>query len=350
MRTFDIFPIVFDFKQPSGTSRGVLTQKKSWFIRLIENEQMGFGECSIIQNLSPDYQSDEQYELAICQHLQKWVANNLDWFELRAFPSILFGIEMALIDLATGGKQQLFDTVFTRGEQAIRINGLIWMGTTASMKKQLSEKLESGFRCIKMKIGAISWDEELKLLRSLREEFKATDIEIRVDANGAFEPLNAKRILENLAELEVHSIEQPIQPGQWDAMAALCENSPCPIALDEELIGVVDENLQDQLFTHIKPQYLILKPSLHGGFSGTRKWIEKAQKSGIGWWITSALESNLGLNAIAQFASSYSLQLPQGLGTGNLYQSNIPSPLILTGDLLHFDPKGSFDLSILIKN
>ena len=226
--------------------------------------------------------------------------------------------------------------------QEIRINGLIWMGSTKGMREQIEQKLNAGFHCIKLKIGAIPWEDEFDILRDLRSSFVAKDLEIRVDANGGYSMKDAPRILDDLAQLEVHSIEQPIQARQWDDMADLCASSPCPIALDEELIGIHDLDEQRKLLAYIQPQYIILKPSLHGGISGTQDWILFAHERGIEWWMTSALESNLGLNAIAQMASTYPLQLPQGLGTGSLYEKNIPSPLSLAGEGLSFKPEYRF--------
>lgn len=346
MRSFQVFPFVFQFKKPSGTSRGVMTKKKSWFIQLKEHDVSGWGECSIIENLSPDYHDDQSYEHNLITYLKKWEGGFFDPEELRALPSILFGIETAQRDLIMGGSQRLFETKFTLGQESIRINGLIWMGTKQEMTQQIEEKLNAGFRCIKMKIGAISWEDELKILSAIRASFSPNEIEIRVDANGAYSADQAMEILEHLAALDIHSIEQPIRPGQWDAMAKLCENTPCPIALDEELIGVSAKE-QKRLLEHINPQYIILKPSLHGGLSGTQDWITLAEQNGISWWMTSALESNVGLNAIAQLASCYALNLPQGLGTGSLYERNIPSPLKLNGEHLSFDNNGNFDFSAL---
>lgn len=345
MKSFQIFPYIFPFRKPSGTSRGVMTEKKSWFILLQEDEKKGWGECSIIEGLSPDYQDEVQYFEQIQSVLKLWQNESLALEQIRAFPSIVFGLEMALLDLNSWGNQRLFDTAFTRGEEKIRINGLIWMGSQESMRAQIREKLDLGFRCIKLKIGAIDWHEEHAMLRELRTAFPASEIEIRVDANGAFSAQDAPQILEQLAALDVHSIEQPIRAGQWDAMAQLCENTPCPIALDEELIPIFSLDEQLNLLEHIRPQYIILKPSLHGGISGSQSWIEKAEQLNIPWWMTSALESNLGLNAVAQLASTYDLQLPQGLGTGSLYTTNIPSPLYLEGEMLGFNERGTFELN-----
>ncbi len=346
MKSYNIYPIQFPFKKPSGTSRGVMTVKKSWFIRLSENDQSGWGECSIIEGLSPDYRDDASYMAQLEAFLKAWVSNDLNMLALAKHPSILFGLETALLDLKQGGNQRLFHTSFTRGKQKIQINGLIWMGTKDVMRQQLREKLDAGFKCVKLKIGAIDWSDEYELLRDLRREFPAEQLEIRVDANGAFSYESAQVILQQLATLDIHSIEQPIAPGQWEFMAKLCQNTPCPIALDEELISIHYDQGRRHLLQTIKPQYIILKPSLHGGFSGSKKWIEIAENQGVAWWMTSALESNLGLNAIAQVAATYDLTLPQGLGTGGLYTFNITSPLYLDGQYLGFDPEGKFEFDL----
>lgn len=323
---------IFTFKRPSGTSRGVLTEKKAWFITIgdIENPSIqGVGECSIIPKLSPDYESDELYEkkvCEVCEYIEDYV-NNLDL--LKEFPSIYFGLEMALLDLKNGGKRKYFDTSFYRGETSLPINGLIWMGEPEFMENQIQEKLSAGFSCIKMKIGAIDFEEELRLLKMIRKNHSAEKITLRVDANGAFSPSDALDKLKELAKYEIHSIEQPIKQGQWDEMYRLCEKTPLPIALDEELIG--HYTLEDKriVLDKIQPQFIILKPSLIGGFRGTQEWIDLAKSRNIPWWITSALESNIGLDAIAQFTSQFNIQLPQGLGTGSLYTNNIESNLIV---------------------
>jgi len=344
MRTSQIFPKIFLFKQPSGTSRGVMTQKKSWFIKLIDNHESGWGECSIIEKLSPDYQDDHTYSQHLTHFLKLWQENTLEPAELNLFPSIKFGIEMAILDLKTGGKQTLFDTTFTRSEEKIKINGLIWMSNPESMRQQIRTKIDLGFSCIKLKIGALAWQEEFAILKELRQQFSRHDIELRVDANGAYSFEQAPEILENLASLHVHSIEQPIHVGQLEKMSELCSSTPCPIALDEELIGVSNLLNKQLLLEKICPQYIILKPSLHGGISGTKDWIDLAEQNNVAWWMTSALESNLGLNAIAQLASTYVLKIPQGLGTGALYETNIPSPLFLDKEWLGFDKNEQFEL------
>ena len=312
------------FRKPSGTSRGILTEKKLWLLKLWSTDaaQAGTGECSVIPGLSPDYANDQQYEAA----LQELVSAPLRYLAnphlLAHQPSLLFGLETAYLDWKNGGKQQLFDNPFTRGERSIPINGLIWMGEEAFMHQQIEDKLAQGFSCIKMKVGAIDFDSEIALLRSIRQRYSSEEIILRVDANGAFLPEEADEKLERLAALDIHSIEQPLAAGQHAAMKALCARTPLPIALDEELIPVTATAERKALLEEIRPQYIILKPSLHGGLSGCIEWIGLADELGIPWWITSALESNIGLNAIAQFAGNYDPVIPQGLGTGGLYTSN----------------------------
>ena len=328
----------FHFKRPSGTSRGVLTEKHAWFISLFDAENpsiVGIGECSIIPGLSPDFIDFIQYEKQVkfcCDQINSSEATfeSIEKFcaEIIEFPSIVFGLETALLDLKNGGKSLFYDTSFSKSEKKIPINGLIWMGDEAFMQAQIEEKLEEGYRCIKMKIGAIEFDKEFVILESLRKRFPADQLTLRVDANGAFSADEALDRLTQLSTLEIHSIEQPIQVNQWAAMAELCQKSPLPIALDEELIGIHDLASKRNLFETILPQYIILKPSLHGGIVGTKSWIETAEKLNIPWWITSALESNVGLNHIAQFTSTHDNLLFQGLGTGGLYVENTPTKLL----------------------
>ena len=321
---------VFEFKRPSGTSRGVLTEKKAWFISVWNQENpeiKGVGECSIIPGLSPDYENDESYEKVIKAVVKDADSFSLNIKELKEFPSIYFGLEMALLDLKNGGKGIYFDTEFTRGKQSLPINGLIWMGDEEFMQSQITQKLAEGFSCIKMKIGAIDFDKELEILAGIRKQVSAEEITLRVDANGAFTPEDAPEKLRKLSQFELHSIEQPIKQGQIEEMQTLCAKNILPIALDEELIGIHDYEEKKQLLDNIQPQYIILKPSLIGGFKGSKEWIELAEERNIPWWITSALESNVGLDAIAQFTSTYEITLPQGLGTGALYTNNTPSLL-----------------------
>jgi o-succinylbenzoate synthase len=321
---------IFEFKRPSGTSRGILTEKKAWFITVWNKNNpdvKGVGECSIIPGLSPDYVNDVLYETKVLDVVKDvdYISINID--QIKDFPSIYFGLEMALLDLKNGGKGVIYDTPFTRGNQSLPINGLIWMGDPAFMQSQIKQKLAEGFSCIKIKIGAIDFEKELEIIAGIRKQVSAEQITLRVDANGAFAPEDAPEKLKRLSEFELHSIEQPIRQGQIEEMHSLCEKNILPIALDEELIGIYDLAEKKKLLDQIQPQYIILKPSLIGGFRGTKEWIEIAEESNIPWWITSALESNVGLDAIAQFTSTYQITLPQGLGTGALYTNNTPSPL-----------------------
>jgi o-succinylbenzoate synthase len=317
------------FKVPAGTSRGVMTDKQSWFVRISDGINEGIGEISVIEGLSPEYVSLEEFEQTI-QHFLSQLEHG--WNDelhqaLQPYPSILFGIESAILDLNHGGRRIYFENAFARGEQKIPINGLIWMGNEESMQTQIEEKLASGFTTIKMNFGAIGIETELALLKAIRNTYSADEITLRVDANGAFDENSAKEILEKLAALDIHSIEQPIIAGQHAAMTRLCRDTPIPIALDEELIGITDRDEKIHVLDHIQPQYIILKPSLHGGISGTKEWIQLAEERHIQWWMTSALESNVGLEVICQLAGEYSNSLPQGLGTGSLYTNNSDSPL-----------------------
>lgn len=327
-----------NFKRPGGTSRGVLTQKDSWFIRIWyakNSEIKGIGEASIIKTLSPEWSADYQNFIAqVVENINNYVGDNIA--KLMAYPSIYMAVENALLDLKNGGQKIWFSSDFTQKNAPIKINGLIWMGTKAFMLAQIEEKLAAGFDCIKLKIGAIDFESELELLKFIRSRYSKNEIEIRVDANGAFAPDEALHKLTALAEFDLHSIEQPIKQGQWGTMRHLCEMTPLPIALDEELIGITEPSNKRNLLTEINPQYIILKPSLIGGFKGTDEWIELAEEMGINWWITSALESNIGLNAIAQYTFTKNNSMPQGLGTGQLYTNNIPSPLrIEKGQLVY---------------
>ena len=325
------------FKQPAGTSRGTYTTRQVWYVSLSSAEhpeRVGVGECAPLPKLScDDLPGYEQILLTACRQLEQ--TGQLDVEFLRPYPSVLFGLETALRHYEAGS-WALWDTPFSRGEAGIPINGLIWMGDYKKMLQQIETKMQSGYRCIKLKIGAINFEEELALLRYIRAHFSAKEIELRVDANGAFTPQDAMDKLNRLAELELHSIEQPIRAGQWEEMALLTEKTPLPIALDEELIGCNKPEEKIKLLTTICPQYIILKPSLHGGIYGGNEWIAEAERQHIGWWITSALESNIGLNAIAQWCATYRNPLPQGLGTGLLFTDNVEMPLEIKGDSLYF--------------
>jgi o-succinylbenzoate synthase len=332
------------FKRPGGTSRGILHIKETYFIFLKQNNKKGIGECGLFKGLSSDDVPNYEEKLA-------WTCNNIHLGlnqltdVLQEFPSIIFGLEQAFLSLNNENPFELFPSKFTKGEDKIPINGLIWMGDKDFMKEQIKEKLQSGFTTIKLKIGAIDFDTELALLKSIRKEFNADEVELRVDANGAFTPDNALEKLKRLSELELHSIEQPIKTGQWKVMQKLCEITPLPIALDEELIGVIDK--KQKLIDYIKPQFIILKPSLIGGINGSNQWINIAKNANIGWWITSALESNIGLNAIAQYTYQLDVKIPQGLGTGSLFTNNINSPLVVKKGFLQYNNSLNWDISTI---
>ena len=325
---------ILNFISPSGTSRGILRTKETWFIILESNGRKGIGECGLFRGLSADDRPD--YEARI-----KWVCNNIGlgldvlYKEMIEYPSIQIGLEMSFKSLENKNPFELYPSDFTKGINAIDINGLIWMGSKNFMKQQIIEKIQAGFNCIKMKIGAIDFDTEIELLKSIRKEFSSKDIELRVDANGAFKLSEALEKLKVLSELDLHSIEQPIKQGQIQEMARLCEETPLPIALDEELIGVFNVTDKQDLIQTINPQYIILKPTLVGGFYGSDEWIKIADSQNIGWWITSALESNVGLNAIAQYTYLKQNPLPQGLGTGSLFTNNFDCPLQVKNGKLH---------------
>jgi o-succinylbenzoate synthase len=336
---------ILDFKQPSGTSRGILTQKETWFIVLENENKTGIGECGLLRGLSIDDVSNYEAVLKwVCLNIHLGLQGLMD--ELIEFPSIQFGLEMAFKSLKSKNTFELFPSAFTQNKASISINGLIWMGTAEFMRSQIKEKIKQGFSCIKLKIGAIDFDTEIGLLQSIRKEFPVADIELRVDANGAFSPSEALEKLKRLSELQLHSIEQPIAQGQQENMAKLCEQSPLPIALDEELIGVFNTADKTKLLETIKPQYIILKPSFIGGWSGSLSWMEIAKNYNVAWWITSALESNIGLNAIAQWTFTLSTKIPQGLGTGSLFSNNFDSPLQVKNGTLHYNNKQSWNLNL----
>ena len=334
----EIRPKTLYFKKPAGTSRGTYTERMSWYIYLTAEEtpgRQGIGECAPLPKLSCDDVPGYEDVLAkACQNFTR--TGRIDVDGLRDYPSILFGLETAFRHFEAGSFA-LWNTPFSHGEVGIPINGLIWMGSYEEMLGQVTDKIESGFRCIKLKIGAIDFDKELEILRIIRKQLSSDEIELRVDANGAFSPNEAMRKLNCLAKLDLHSIEQPIRAGQWEDMALLAASSPVPIALDEELIGYNTPEKKKELLSFINPQYIILKPSLHGGLYGCSEWIKEAQDRQIGWWITSALESNVGLNAIAQWCATFDNPLPQGLGTGGLFTNNIDLPLSINNGQLIID-------------
>ena len=331
---------------PSGTSRGILKTKETWFLCLKKDGKSGIGECGLFRGLSIDDRPDYEDKL-------KWVCNNigigLDRLLAKTidFPSIQIGIEQAFLSLHSSSPFKLFTSDFTESNKAITINGLIWMGDRQFMKAQIKDRISKGFNCIKMKIGAIDFQSEIELLASIRKEFSIKDIELRVDANGAFQSYEALEKLKILSSYDIHSIEQPIKQGQLQEMASLCEQSPLPIALDEELIGVFGVTKKKELLQIINPQYIILKPSLVGGFKGSLEWIDLANDFGIEWWVTSALESNVGLNAIAQWTATLKNSLPQGLGTGSLFTNNFECPLKVNNGMLHYEKNKNWNFNLI---
>ena len=338
---------MLEFKRPSGTSRGIMTEKETWFIVLEENGKKGIGECGILRGLSADDRDDYEEKLKwLCQNIH--LGETVLWEKLLEFPSIQFGIEMAFLSLKSENPYLLFPSDFTNNSKSIAINGLVWMGEETFMKEQIEEKIAQGFTCIKLKIGAIDFEKELQLLHFIRSHFSEKQIEIRVDANGAFSLGEALDKMNQLSGFKLHSIEQPIQKNNTDRMAELCKTTPFPIALDEELIGVFSLEKKEALLQKIMPQYIILKPSFVGGFRGTQEWISLAEKYNIGWWITSALESNIGLNAIAQWTFLQNSDMPQGLGTGALYTNNFDCPLEVLNGQLWYNNSKNWDASCLI--
>ena len=349
-----VIPKLLHFKQPAGTSRGIYTTRKVWYILLTNTDNpthFGIGECAPLPALScDDVPNYEDILKETCRSLEEYMKTNFEnaftnlknckafLKKLEDYPSILFGVETALAHYQARSLQ-LWHTPFSQGKEGIPINGLIWMGNFDEMYQRIEEKMQQGFRCIKLKIGAIDFEKELELLAHIRKHFTSQQIELRVDANGAFSPTDALEKLKRLSEYQLHSIEQPIRAGQWQEMAKLCKHTPLPIALDEELIGINNIQQKIELLDTIQPQYIILKPSLHGGINGSEEWIELATERGIGSWVTSALESNIGLNAIAQWTATLMPTLPQGLGTGLLFTDNIDYPLHIQGDCLWFHPE-----------
>ena len=335
---------ILNFKNPSGTSRGVLNTKETWFLIVEQDGKKGIGECGILRGLSADDRPDYEEKLTwTCQNIH--LGKDKLWEQLIEFPSIQFGVEMAFESLASSNPFLLFPSEFTEGKKTISINGLIWMGEPQFMKQQIEEKLAQGFNCIKLKIGAIDFQKELDLLHYIRANFDEKSIEIRVDVNGAFNKMEALNKLNQLSGFELHSIEQPISVKQYDSMAELCRKTPIPIALDEELIGVFNYSEKEALLQKIKPQFIILKPSFIGGFKGTKEWIDLAEKYQIGWWITSALESNIGLNAIAQWTFLQNNSMPQGLGTGGLYTNNFDCPLEVKNGQLQYNSEIDWEVN-----
>ena len=339
---YNIEKRVFNFNFPAGTSRGVLNNKTSWFVSLYLGSKSGLGECSIIKGLTPEYIDDIQYEDTLIDILEAFkkeiqnldgsihidlISNNSKLYKItKKLPSIRFGIEMAFLNMFHG-ESIYFKNNFSLKNHKIPINGLIWMGDLSFMKSQIDKKIKEGFKTIKLKIGSLDFDTELSILKEIRKKYSKDEITLRVDANGSFSEDVISKVLKELSKLDIHSIEQPIAVGQIKEMSDLCKNTPVPIALDEELIPCSEFNAKIMLIETIKPQFIILKPSLHGGIQGCNEWIQIAENNSIKWWITSALESNIGLNAICQYTYEFKNSLPQGLGTGSLYKDNIESAL-----------------------
>jgi len=352
------YKLIFHFD--AGTSRGVLKEKTSWFIKIWQKDQpeiFGIGECGPLPNLSPDH------EPHLADSIQNVLAKITDWSDLPGveeigaavasvvpsnLPAVTFAMETALLDLALGGKRRITENDFVHGKYKIPINGLIWMGNKDFMMQQIHDKLKEGYNCIKIKVGAVDLESELEIIKSIRKKFSPDTITLRLDANGAFEPGEAISILERFSYYGIHSIEQPILAGQRRAMQTLCRESPIPVALDEELIGITGLEQQEALLDDIQPQYIIIKPTLVGGLSASGQWINLAEKNDIGWWITSALESNIGLNAIAQYTAGYRTNMHQGLGTGQLYHNNIGSPLYIKEGYLGYNLARDWNLSMLV--
>jgi o-succinylbenzoate synthase len=351
---FEATPFELNFRFEAGTSRGVLSQKTAYWVKAIQKDFpaiTGIGEAAPLVKLSIDDIPDFQERLKkLCnansgatiaanpEAILEWVKEHIP----QELPSAKFAFETALLDLLNGGKRTVFNSPFVSDCEPIPINGLIWMGKKEAMLEQIEQKLEAGFSCIKMKIGAIDFEQECALLDHIRQRFSRKDITLRVDANGAFSPEEALSKLQQLAQYELHSIEQPIRQGQWEAMEQLCIASPVPVALDEELIGVFGSEKKQNLLEKLKPRYIIIKPTLLGGIMESREWIAIATALGIEWWMTSALEGNIGLNAIAQFTATFQPILPQGLGTGQLFHNNVASPLTVAGGELFYDSRSSW--------
>lgn len=328
-------------KNPCGTSRGILTYKDIYFIKIWDEENpehYGIGECALFKGLSKE--DNDTYEVKLrelCTNIAKDEAT-----DLSDYSSIMFGFEGAIFDFSSGGKRIMMPSQFTAGNMKIPINGLVWMGNKDEMIARIDEKVKAGFHTIKLKVGAIDFESELSMVKHIRDKYSDKDLEIRLDANGGFSPENVLNLLEQFSKYTIHSIEQPIKAGQFDAMKNICEKSEIPIALDEELIGITDLKVKEEMIQYIKPKYIILKPSLMGGLNGAEQWLRVASSNDVGGWITSALESNIGLNQIAQWTATLMPRIPQGLGTGNLYVNNIESPLYQEKDSLGFNPDKSF--------
>jgi o-succinylbenzoate synthase len=351
----EIIPHLLHFKFDARTSRGAMQHHQVYYLKLSADGQdhhYGVGECAPLPGLSPEHGPDFQQVLeAQLKDINSWLkSNDISYFEsviyrkeLKAFPALVFALETAWQDVRQQGQKILYPGAFTAGQQGIPINGLVWMGDRHFMQEQIRRKLAEGYSCLKLKIGGLDFATELEMLQAIRKTASAEELTIRLDANGAFSATQALDRLQQLAVYDIHSIEQPIRQGQPEAMATLARQSPVPIALDEELIGILGTQAKTELLAAIQPQFIILKPTLVGGMAAAAEWISLARENGIGWWITSALESNIGLNAISQFTARYPLQMEQGLGTGQLYHNNIDSPLTIRNGALYYAPEVPWD-------
>ena len=337
---------VLNFKLPSGTSRGILTEKESHFIIIRKGNRFGIGECGLLRGLSVDpIENYEQKLDYVCQNIS--LGPDLLFKELHDFPSIKFGLEQAFLSAASADPFKLFPSAFTDAKRSIPINGLIWMGEEDYLYEQLHKKVKQGFNCIKVKVGALDFDSEIRFLEALRKRYPASQVQLRLDANGAFEPENALEKLNLLSRFQIHSIEQPISAGNTAVMAELCHRSPVSVALDEELIGIKKLADKNQLLETVKPAFIILKPSIVGGYRASEEWIDLARRQKTGWWITSALESNIGLNAIAQWTFGLGTIMHQGLGTGSLYTNNFESPLEIRNGGLYYDSTRQWPVNLI---
>ena len=331
------------FKFNAGTSRGVLTYKDTYFIKVWEENEpecFGIGECALFRGLSAE--DVPEYE-TVLRDVCRAISNGQQ-VDVSQYSSIMFGLETALYDFSNGCKREYYKSPFIYGKMPIRINGLVWMGSKAEMLTRIKEKIDAGFKTIKLKVGASDFEEEVEMIAAIRKEHPASEIEIRLDANGGFSVDSVLEKLKRLSDFGIHSIEQPIKAGNWAEMARLCRESPIHIALDEELIGINDYLTMNELLRSVHPQYIIIKPSLVGGISRSEDWLKMAAQYNIGGWVTSALESNIGLAAIAQWVATLMPLIPQGLGTGNLFTNNFATPLVQEKDYITYNPMLHFEI------
>jgi len=336
------------FIKPAKTSRGEYIEKTAYLLWIVTETFKVCGEASPLSDLSVDGKVDfsnivQPYEN---QFLTFEDLHNLleDWMP---YPSLRFALYSAIlkakfqanrIAIQQPTKSQVWiENEFTHGKEGMKINGLVWMNSIDAMYEEAIHKINAGFTCIKLKVGALDFDAECRLIEKIRKQFSPFKVEIRLDANGGFKNGDALFQLEDLKRFNIHSIEQPIQANQPDLMQEICAKSPIHIALDEELIGI-DVNNSLNLMKKIKPKYIILKPTLLGGFDFCDIWIQHAVSQNVGWWSTSALEGNIGLADIAQWVSAYKPTMPQGLGTGSLFVKNFDPHTKVVGETMFFLP------------